>query len=262
MKKAKKFQLANIVGFIGMITVNFLANYIPINGYNTGEVSEMFPNLFTPAGITFSIWGVIYLFLLGFTIYQTKGFINKINRPPTIVNKIGWLFFITSLANMAWIFAWHYLKPSLSLIIMIILLISLIMIYLRLNIGKNDFRGTKKYLVNIPFSLYLGWITIATIANVTAWLVSINWTGFGLSDITWTIIVIIVGIILTSLNLFSRGDIVYSLVVIWAYLGIILKRNQVEPIYMSIIITAVIGILIIIFDIIYIKIKQKRHRFS
>ncbi|MGM0436962.1 MAG: hypothetical protein ACQEQD_01695 [Bacillota bacterium] len=260
MKNTKKYQIANIVGFIGVITANFLANYLPLNGYNTGELSDMYPNLFVPAGLTFSIWGVIYLFLLGFIIYQSKGLINKLNKTPNFIPKIGWLFFISSLANIGWIFAWHHLMVFLSLIFMIILLISLIGIYLRLNIGRNNFTKAKKIFVNIPFSLYLGWITIATIANVTAWLVSINWSGWGLSEVTWTIIILIVGIIITILNTLNRADSIYALVVIWAYLGIILKRYQAEPRYVSIILTAAIGILIIFFTIFYAKKKKKKRK--
>ena len=260
MKKIKKYQIANIISFMGVITANFLANYLPLNGYNTGELSAMYPNLFVPAGITFSIWGVIYLFLLGFIIYQSKGLINRLNKSPNFVNDIGWLFFISSLANIAWILAWHYLMVFLSLIFMIILLFSLIGIYLRLNIGENYFTGAKKFFVNIPFSLYLGWITIATIANITAWLVSINWSGWGLSEVTWTIIVLIVGVIITILNSLNRTDSIYALVVIWAYTGIIIKRYQADPRYMSIIVTAAIGILIIIINIIYAKWKNKNRK--
>ena len=260
MKKGKKYQIANIIAFIGVITANFLANYLPLNGYNTGELSDMYPNLFVPAGITFSIWGVIYLFLLGFTIYQSKGLINRLSKTPKFVFDIGWLFFISSLANIGWIFAWHHLMVFISLIFMLVLLISLIAIYLRLNIGNNNFKKTKKYFVNIPFSLYLGWITIATIANITAWLVSINWSGWGLSEVTWTIIVLITGVIITILNTLNKADSMYALVVIWAYIGIILKRYQADPRYISIIMTAVIGIIIIIFNLIYAKWKNKKRK--
>lgn len=260
MKTIKRYQIANIVSFIGVITANFLANYLPLNGYNTGELSDMYPNLFVPAGITFSIWGVIYLFLLGFIIYQSKGLINNLNKSPGFVMKIGWLFFISSIANIAWIFAWHHLMVFVSLIFMLILLISLIGIYLRLDIGKNNFTGVKKILVNIPFSLYLGWITIATIANITAWLVSINWSGWGLSEVTWTIIILIVGVLITILNTLKRTDSIYALVVIWAYAGIIIKRYQAEPRYMSIVLTAVIGILVILINIFYAKWKNKKRK--
>lgn len=260
MKKGKKYQIGNIIAFIGVITTNFLANYLPLNGYNTGELSDMYPNLFVPAGITFSIWGIIYLFLFGFIIYQSKGLINNLSKTPKFVFDIGWLFFISSLANIGWIFAWHHLMVFISLICMLILLLSLIAIYFRLNIGKNNFQKAKKYFVNIPFSLYLGWITIATIANITAWLVSINWSGWGLSEVTWTIIVLIAGVIITLLNTLNRADSIYALVVIWAYIGIILKRFQADPRFMSIIVTAAIGIIIIIFSLIYAKWKNKNRK--
>ena len=252
MKKTKVLQVFNIIGFIGTIIVNYLANSLPLNGKTTGEISALYPNLFTPAAITFSIWGLIYFLLAGFIIYQSRGLFSD-KRPPEIVEKIGWLFFISSLANISWIFAWHYLKVFLSVMIMLVLLISLIKIYRKINNGYNLIRGLEKLFTKITFSIYLGWISIATIANITAYLVSINWNGFGLSDVFWTITVIIVGLLLASFFVLIRNDIAYSLVVIWAYIGIIIKRLSVEPIYNNIIIAAVISIIIIVIEIIYIK---------
>ena len=260
MKKIKKYQLANVISFIGVITANFLANYLPINGYTTGELSDMYPNLFVPAGITFSIWGIIYLFLLGFIIFQSRGLFNDLNKKHRIVSKIGWLFLISSLANIGWILAWHNLRVFLSLIFMIILLLSLIGIYFKLNIGKNKFTGMEKVFINMPFSLYLGWITIATIANISAWLVSINWSGWGVSEVTWTIIILIIGVIITIINSIKRTDSIYALVIIWSYIGIIIKRYQAEPRYNSIIITAGLGILIILINLFYAKWKNKNKK--
>ena len=265
MKKTrtKTLQLLNIIGFTGTIIINFLANYLPINGKTTGELSEMYPNLFTPAGITFSIWGVIYLLLAGFIIYQSQGLLTN-KRAPGIVDKICWLFFISSAANIGWIFAWHYMKVLLSVMIMLVLLISLIMIYRRLeefNTGINKIRGLKKVFTKIPFSIYLGWISIATIANITAYLVHINWNGFGLSDVFWTITVIILGLLLTTYFVLNKEDIAYSLVVIWAYSGIIIKRLSVEPQYNSIIFTAAGCILIILVEIMYLKDRKRKSIF-
>lgn len=257
MKNTKKYQIINLFSFFAVIIINFLANYLPLNGYNTGEISDMYPNLFVPAAITFSIWGLIYLFLFAFIIYQSRGLFNDFNKAPKEINEIGWLFAISSIANIFWLISWHYLKPFISLLFMFLLLISLITIYLKLDIGKNNYNKAKKWLISVPFSLYLGWITIATIANVSAYLVAINWSGWGLSDITWTIIILIVGIFLTILNTIQRQDSFYALVVVWAYIGIILKRYQSSPRFMSIIITASIGIVIIIFNLFYQKIKNK-----
>lgn len=215
-------QLLNIAAFLGTILVNYLANAVPLGGRSTGEISELYPNLFTPAGYTFAIWGLIYLLLALFVIYQAKD-IHKLNKDP-IVEKVGGWFFVASLANMAWIFAWHYLLPGLSLLIMLVLLVSLIMIYLRLGIGREQVSVMRKYLVHLPFSVYLGWISVATIANVSAYLVSVEWGGWGLSQVTWTVIVIIVGTLIALNALRSRGDVFYSLVFIWAFIGIFVKR--------------------------------------
>ncbi|MGM0410684.1 MAG: hypothetical protein ACQEQF_07945 [Bacillota bacterium] len=257
MKNIKKYQLINIFSFFAVIIMNFLANYLPLNGYNTGEISDMYPNLFVPAAITFSIWGLIYLFLFAFIIYQSKGLFNNLNKAPKEINKIGWLFFISSIANIFWLISWHYLKPFISLLFMILLLITLITIYLKLNIGKNNYSKIKKWLISVPFSLYLGWITVATIANVSAYLVAINWSRWGISEVIWTIILIIIGLILTILNTIKRQDSIYALVIVWSYIGIILKRYQSSPRYMNIIITAAISIIIILFNLFYQKKKNK-----
>jgi len=250
MRKTR-FQIVNIIGFAGMVIVNFLANYLPINGKTTGELSAQYPNLFVPAALTFAIWGVIYLLLAFFVIYQAKDLFKKTKDMNTyFINDIGWLFFISSLANMSWIFAWHYEKVVLSLLIMIVLLLSLIKIYLNLNIGRERVKGKVKYLVHVPFSIYLGWITVATIANVTAVLVHLGWNGFGLSEVFWTVLVIAVATIITMITLAKRYDIYYALVVLWAFLGIVIKRLSLQPVYYAVVIAAVLGMIIIIAGII------------
>src|SRR4030065_153295 len=218
------YALLNFIGLIGVIAVNALAVLLPINNMTTQELSDKYPNLFVPAGITFSIWGVIYILLILFVIYQFVVAFRKSSDERGIFEKIGILFFLSCGFNIAWILAWHYELVWLSLIIMVLLLLSLIFIYVRLGTGKDGIKNHEKVFVNIPFSIYLGWITIATIANVTAYLVNINWNRFGMSEQLWTIIMIAVGVILTYAILFSRNDIFYALVVVWALAGILLKR--------------------------------------
>ncbi len=238
----------NLFSFFLVIVVNFLANYLPINGYNTGELSDMYPNLFVPAGLTFSIWGVIYLLLAVFVVSQYISFSEKNQIKEEIIQKIGYLFFLSSLFNAAWIFTWHYLYVFLSLLVMIGLLLSLITIYQKLEIGLKKYSKKIYSIFILPFSVYLGWITVATIANVTAWLVNINWNGFGLSDVFWTVLVIIVGLIITLYTLLKRKDIAFSLVIAWAYLGIIIKRyfQDPEPIMTIVYVTALSIVLIFI----------------
>jgi hypothetical protein len=190
----------------------------------TGELSDKYPNLFVPAGLTFSIWGVIYILLAIFVIYQAVVTFRKNGLDSAFSHKIGVLFFISSIANMGWIFAWHYEVLPLSLVLMLLLLGTLLAIYLRLNIGRSEVNNREKYLVHLPFSVYLGWITIATIANVTALLVSLGWDTFGLGEQLWTVAVIIVGIAIALAILIRRRDPYYCLVIDWALLGILLKR--------------------------------------
>jgi len=216
--------ILNIIGFLGTIIVNALANALPINNNTTGELSDKYPNLFVPAGLTFSIWGAIYLLLAIYVVYQAVRAFRRNGQDSAFASKIGVLFFILSLANIGWIFAWHYELLPVSLVLMLVLLGTLLAIYLRLSIGISDADNREKYMVHLPFSVYLGWITIATIANVTALLVHMNWNTFGLGEQFWTMAVIIIGIAITLAVIFSRKDVYYGLVVDWALLGILLKR--------------------------------------
>lgn len=217
-------SLLNLLGFLGTVVVNALANILPINNITTGVLSDLYPNLFVPAGLTFAIWGLIYVLLGIFVIYPLVPRVRRDPQKVEFVNKIGPLFFISCLANIAWIFAWHYQILPLSLVFMLILLGCLLAIYLRLKVGKSEATKAGRYFVHLPFSVYLGWITIATIANVTALLVDINWNTWGLGQQFWAVAVIIVGIAIALSVLFTRRDIFYCLVVDWAVLGILLKR--------------------------------------
>ncbi len=215
----------NLIAFLATVAVNALANALPINGKTTGELSDLYPNLFVPAGMTFSIWGVIYLLLAIFTVYQ----ITTPNRNAAgFLERIGPLFILASAANIVWIFLWHYQRVPASLAAMLVLLGSLMAIYLRLGIGLQASSWREKLLVQLPFSVYLGWITVATIANVTAVLVYIGWNRFGASEELWTVVVLVVAALITLAVLLTRNDLFYALVVLWAFLGILLKRLAVD----------------------------------
>ena len=219
----------NILLFAVMIVMNYLANALPINGKTTGELSDMYPNLFVPAGITFSIWGVIYLLLLGYCIIQFTG------SNQTAILSVSWLFAATCVFNSMWILAWHYQKLPLSLVIMIGLLVTLIMINMRLITLDHG-------LMKAAFGVYLGWICIATIANVTALLVNAGWDALGLSEVTWTIIMISAGTIIVLLSVLNFRNAFIGLAVIWAFTGIIIKR---QADHREIVIAAAIGIIIV-----------------
>jgi hypothetical protein len=236
----------NLAGYLGVLAVNALATTLPINNKTTVELSDKYSNLFVPAGLTFSIWGVIYILLGIYTVFQLIQAFKTGPEDKRISGKIGILFFVTCLLNMGWIFAWHYEQVGLSVLIMLLFLITLIAIYLRLQIGKPGASRSEKYLVHLPFSVYLGWISIATIANLTAFLVSVHWNGFGISEQAWTVIVILVGISLAISMLLKRRDIFYCLVVDWALVGILIKRLSLSTIpAQSVIVTCIIGIALI-----------------
>ena len=249
-------SIINLAGFWGTVVVNGLATFLPINNKTTGELSDQYPNLFVPAGLTFSIWGLIYMLLAIFTIYSVIIAIKK-DATGSFINKVGLLFILSCIANIAWIFAWHYEIVPLSMVIMLLLLGLLLAIYMRLGVGKKGPAKKEQYLVHLPFSVYLGWITIATIANVTALLVDVNWNRFGLSEQFWAVAVIIVGIAIALSVLLRRQDIYYCLVVDWALLGIMIKRLASPIPAQGVIIITIIGLVLITVGIV-VQLVRKR----
>lgn len=237
----------NLLAFIGTVAVNALANIIPFNGITTGAVSDNYRNLFAPAGVTFSIWGVIYLGLALFAIYQ-MGFSSSSKRTAAyLVKDIGSLFLISCIANMAWIYFWHFDEIALTLLFMLVLLFSILGIYLKLIDSKHERMDITLLFVDLPFRIYLGWISVALIANVTAFLISIDWNGFGLAPEFWTIIVIAVATLLGIIFLAKFRDYAYSLVLIWAFTGIIIQHQGFwKNEYPMVIAAAGVGIVLLI----------------
>ena len=171
MQNTMAIKIIAAISYLVMVVVNWLAASLPINGVTPGEVSDSYPNLFAPAGLTFAIWGLIYLLLAIFIVYQLGNSHGNTNPAKAeLLRNIGVLFSISSLANSAWIFSWHYRIIPLSMLLMAVLLICLIMINQRL--AKEKLRASEKFFIRLPFSLYFGWITVATIANATVLLVS------------------------------------------------------------------------------------------
>ena len=215
-------KIINAVAFTIMVAVNALANILPINNIATGEVSDAYPNLFAPAGITFSIWGIIYLLLAVFVLYSFGAFQKKEERSDESVRRIKYCFALSSVVNSLWIFAWHYQKIGLSLILMVLLFSVLVLAYRRIQ--KTGLPKKDRIFAGIAFSVYFGWITIALIANVTTYLVSIGWDGMACSDNMWMILTVVIGLVLAGINIIKFKDIAYGLVIIWAYIGILIKH--------------------------------------
>jgi hypothetical protein len=207
--------------YLFMVTVNALANILPINGITTGSVSDSYPNLFAPAGITFSIWGLIYLFLGVYTV--SRVFRKETDtRKGKALQEINLYFITSSVLNGLWIFAWHYRFIGLTVVLMVALLLTLIRIADLVNSGKFSLKDRAG--IKIPFGIYFGWITIATIANITVYLVSIGWNGFGIPESVWMTAVLLTGVVITCWRMWKDGNIAYGLVPVWAYSGIWLKH--------------------------------------
>jgi hypothetical protein len=219
----KFLPLLNLLALMAVLVMNYLANALPIAGVTPAEVSDMFPTLFTPAGFTFSIWGIIYLLLIGFVVYQVR-FFNKML--PTFLENIGGLFVLSCAANIGWLLAFHHLHIGLSMLIMLVLLGSLVAIYLRLNDSGEAVPNAQRWLVKLPFSVYLGWISVATIANASILLTHLGWNGEPGSPQLWAVVVIATAIALGFAALLKRNDFAYALVIVWALYGIYSKRTH------------------------------------
>lgn len=243
----------NIIAFALTVVVNGLAGGTTIlGGKLTSEISDANPTLITPAGYVFSIWGVIYILLGAFVVFQAL----PSQKTEDYQKRIGWLFVLSSLLNIAWLFLWQFEYLSLSVVLMFLLLATLIAIYLRLNIGKSAIPLPKKLAVHMPFSVYLGWMTIASVANVSVTLVSVGWDGFGISQETWAILIIITAVLITLLVMATRKDLAYGLVVIWALLGIAVKQSGNQNIVTTTEISAVVIVIALALSILISRLRR------
>lgn len=214
------------VTYLAMVTTNYLANALPLNGRRTGDVSNAYPSLFTPAGLTFSIWGLIYLLLGGHVLYQWGLFRSAPETPTeaTLLNRVGMLFAVSSIANTAWVFAWHFDVIPLSAVLIVVILVALARIVT--TIRRSNPVGRQRWFVSVPFSVYFGWTTVAVVANMTVLLVSWNWDGFGLADATWAAVMVVVAMSIGTVTMLRNRDVAYGLVLIWAFAGILLRQTS------------------------------------
>jgi translocator protein len=219
-------QWMNIFALVLMLIVNALANILPLNGITTREISDMFPVYFVPAPYVFSIWGVIYLALIGFAIYQ----VLPSQRDNRLLRRIGYWFALSCVVNSLWIFAWHWLLFPLTLVLMLLLLGVLIHIYRTAGNGRQQVVRAEKWMVQLPFSIYLGWISVATIANVTDFLYDAGWDGAGIAPQTWAVIMLVVAAVLGLVIIARHSDIAFTAVLIWAFVGIAVKHSAVMPV--------------------------------
>jgi hypothetical protein len=220
MRKLGVRQVLNVLGVLVTVAINGLANALPINGQTTGEISDRFAVYFVPAGYVFAIWGIIYLGLLAYAVFQAL----PAQRDNPRLQRIGYWFVLGCLANSLWILLWHYEVFPLTVVAMAVLLVSLVAIYLRLSIGRTLVTGVERWCVDVPFSIYLGWITVATVANVTALLAFWNWSGWGVDVVAWAVIMLLVATGVAVAMSLTRRDVAYVLVIVWAFVGIAVKH--------------------------------------
>ena len=240
-------QYINLLSVLIALIVNILATTLPLNGQDTAEISDRFKVYFVPAGYVFAIWGVIYLFWIAFTIFQ----LLPRNQQNPRLRRLGYLFAISNLANAAWLFCWHYNKVGLSVIVMLTLLALLITIYLRLNVNRSFVSPVEYWTVDVLFSIYLGWITVATVANISDWLYIIGWNGFGISAQTWAVIMLAIASLLGLAMALIRYDVSYLAVLIWAFVGIALKLTSAPTVVLSAWIAATIMLILLIYSWIF-----------
>jgi hypothetical protein len=252
-KNSKLLKWTNIFAFILMVLVNGLAGSTTLLGSkNTAEISDANFTLITPTGYVFSIWGIIYVLLGIFVIFQAL----PTEKEKEYHEKIGWLFVLSSSFNIIWLFLWQFEYLVFSVIIMFLLLASLISIYLRLDIGKSEVEIREKLTIHLPFSTYLGWITIASIANVSVTLVSLGWDGFGISPETWATLIVIIALLITILVLIIRKDVAYGLVIIWAFVGIAVEQSGNQNIVTLTQASAIIVLITLISSILIAKLRR------
>lgn len=249
--------ILNAVFFIITIIANGLATSLPLNGKDPRELSELYPNFFVPAPLTFSIWGIIYLLLFAFIIYQLIE-VLRIDRPSgSFSNRISFWFIISCVANASWIVAWHYLYVGLSVAIMLLLLFALLQIYQRLGVGITEVSRLDTYLVHLPFSVYVGWISVATVANITAALVNFDWGAFGLAPHIWAVLMIVTVTGLGIAMLLRRNDPYYVAVLVWAFAGIAVKQSADEAGNQMVFIAAIAAAIVLFLAALYQIIKRK-----
>jgi hypothetical protein len=246
MKKIHWNQIITILATLVVLAVNVLANALPLNGLNTGEISDRFAIYFVPAGYVFSIWGLIYLGLILYTIYQAL----PRQRDNPILNRIAPYYWMSSLANVVWIFLWHYEVFALTIVAMLVILASLIVIYLKLKPST----GQDKWLVRLPFSIYLGWISVATVANFSQFLYFFSWDGFGVNGAVWAVIMLAVASLLGLLMAWRESDPFYVLVLVWAFIGIAVSQADTA----LVVIAAWAGVIVLALGLLVSSIWKKR----
>ncbi|MDT0642030.1 tryptophan-rich sensory protein [Zunongwangia sp. F363] len=220
---AKKYSILNFISLIFAIFASYYTQAVALNGNTMQSLSERYFNLFTPAGYAFSIWGVIYLSLLAYCGFQLyRAFKNK--ETEDILATGPW-FAIANFCNAAWIFAWFYEATGISVLLMLIIIFSLIKIILNTNMERWDAPLKTIALVWWPICFYSGWIAVATIANIAAYLAKINWDGWFLTEVQWTVVMILIATLINLAMVYTRNMREFALVGVWVLVAIFVRHS-------------------------------------
>lgn len=233
-----------IAAYILVILVNYLSNALPLNGMTQKDLSDKYASLFTPASFTFSIWGVIYLALAGFIVYQAL----PAQRNSELVSRVSKLFILSCAANILWLFVWHYEFVTISFVIMLVILATLIAIYRALGISYSKASWSQRLFLHLPFSLYTGWITVATVANFSIWQNGMGLDDWLLNATNWTLLKLAVVAAVCAIVVLRRGDFIYSIVIAWAAFGIMSKQVDTPMVAGAALMLAVFGIVLTAYE--------------
>lgn len=216
-------QALVLAAVIATIVFNGISQTLPIGGRTSADISNTYSTYFTPANYAFAIWGVIYLLLLGYGIFQA---LPSQRENPT-ARRIGWLFVGSCILNCLWITLFQYDQIFISLIVIVGLLLSLIAIYVQLGFGRKGASTVERWLLHLPFSVYLGWLSVATIANVAVLGAAQSWGNlFGIAEPTWAAIMLGVATVLGLIVVITRRDAAYVAVFVWAFIAIVNKQTE------------------------------------
>jgi benzodiazapine receptor len=238
-------QILVVLSVLVTLVINILANALPFNGLTTAEISDRFQVYFVPAGYVFAIWGLIYLGLIAYAVFQAL----PSQRENPRLQKTGFFMTVAALANCVWLFLWHYEQFPLTLIAMLSLLAMLILAYLGLETGRTQVAAAETWAVRIPVSIYLGWITVATIANVTDVLYFLKWDGLGVGARDWTLVLFAAILVIAGLMSITRRDAAYNLVILWALVGIAVKQAAAKSLVLGSLVTAALVLAVLVYSL-------------
>ncbi|MFB2893427.1 tryptophan-rich sensory protein [Aerosakkonemataceae cyanobacterium BLCC-F50] len=239
-------SIATLIAIFATLIVNILSNFFPPGGRNIGEIANTILQgvLITPANYAFAIWGLIYLGLIAYSLYQFR----PSQRGRSTIQQVNALVILASLAQIFWVYLFTLRFFWLSVVAMLIILLPLIRIYLLLRNGRSQVSRDRRWFAQIPFSIYLGWISVATIVNIASALYISGWDGWGINDTGWTAIMLIIGTVIAAIVAIQRGDIAFTLVYVWAYVAIALRHLANPVIWITALVSAIALVALIVFE--------------